>query len=693
MKFVVFLVLYVPTIHAVDPVRLVNTNPVKICAECEKPIMVQFLVSTEKGINSKTPLDVVDVEVDGTHDTKLRTALCTTWDVNGGTISGIKLTISDNTVYNRQGTYTVSVRVMPVGAEAFYLKPQLTHPPATIDPPGTITIERVYGWFWWFPKVPQLQLTPKTQDAGLTDLSIRKPKPAAGPDGSTIGGSLDFGFQNQSVQVGKFENITLTLEGTFPFGKTTGQAEIAAPQLASPVQFTYEIVTRMNRFWILPAALIGVLLGLLTRVLLQGQIDRLKARITAQDLLGRVVTDLKTKLDTDFQQALGGPIADLKHALENGDLTGIANATKDLDTKWRTELQGLADRIRAATGDVMQFAFTVGVAWAGLPKKMQDVLHSAPVTALRKLIADSDAAGAKIALATGWQNLGVDLEVGRRTWRQEFLNQCTELDGPNAVGISAPNKDSYSANVQKITGKWSDFKVPPKDDIPGFLRDSHEDGEDARGLLYGLGNSIAAEWTGNQRKFVNPPDPVSVQNLTDTTQGFSAKLETAFRDPRAWPKPEDLEALQNAWLKAVVNNAPADKKDAVTALIGAGLFRDAVDRAFSLAAPQQDLVPQEQPETPPRTAMPVASMNIHVAAGLNIVSEPLFVQVRQEKKQLLFDQILMSLSVAALYSIIAFVTFGPKYVGDPFEWCTIILWGFALDYTMDAVVKSIPKRS
>ena len=336
---------------------------------------------------------------------------------------------------------------------------------------------------------------------------------------------------------------------------------------------------------------------------------------------------------------------------------------------------------------------TVGVAWASVPKRVQDILNDAPVAALRKLIADSDAAGAKLAVAAAWQKLGGDLEIARRAWRQDFQDRCAALGEPNAVGISAANKDSYTANVQVVTGKWAAFKVPLKDDIPGFLRDSHEDGEDARELLHGLGSSIAAEWTANQRKFVNPPDPPSLGKLADKAQTFCAKLETAFRDPRAWPKPEDLEALQNAWLEAVVANAPVDKKDAVTALIGECRFGEAVDRAFSLTPPQQDLVPQVQPEAPRRTPLPVASMNIHVAAGLNIVPEPVSVQIRREKKQLLLDQALMSLSVAALYSIIAFVTFGPKYVGDPFEWCTIILWGFGLDYKMDAVVKSIPKKS
>jgi hypothetical protein len=59
-------------------------------------------------VSTTTPIGVVDVEVDGTHDSKLRDALGKpAWDVTGGTISGIKLTISDSTVYNRQGTYTV----------------------------------------------------------------------------------------------------------------------------------------------------------------------------------------------------------------------------------------------------------------------------------------------------------------------------------------------------------------------------------------------------------------------------------------------------------------------------------------------------------------------------------------------------------------------------------------------------------
>ena len=95
-------------------------------------------------------------------------------------------------------------------------------------------------------------------------------------------------------------------------------------------------------------------------MVLQGRIVRFKARIAAQDLLGGVETDLRTKLDDDFHKALAAPVNALKTALNNNDTAAISKATTDLDTAWRTQLQSLAASLTSESVEVEHLASLVG---------------------------------------------------------------------------------------------------------------------------------------------------------------------------------------------------------------------------------------------------------------------------------------------------------------------------------------------
>jgi hypothetical protein len=689
MKHTLFAVIFALSLRGADPISLVSATPVKICAECGQKISVRLLVAAGK-TNAKTAVDIADIDVDGTHNAELLKAFSKPeWDVIRDEIVAVKLDVSDPVALKKQGTYTILLRVQPPGAQAFFLKPQLAHPPASIDSPGTITVDRVFE-LGWAPKYPQVQVAPKTQDAGLTDVVVRKLKPAAGPNGSTIGGSLDFGVV-QAAPVGQHADIPLSLKDNFPFGKSTGQAEITAPQLAAPVPFNYEIVTRLSPFWIFPAALIGVFLGLVTRVFLQGRIEFRKAQIAADGLLSRVETDLHDKHDADFQRALAQPVADLGDALKNSETAGITTATRDLDTAWRAELKNLADRVRTQSVEVELLASMVQTQWPKLPRRLQGVLNAVPIDGLRRLIRDSNAAEARIEVAARWQNLEIALEDQRREWKHDFQNQLNLLSGADASGISVANRQTYTNRVATLVANWKGFKIPAKEEVVTFLRDAHSDAEDADDLLHEFTKAIRTEWAANKRRIPEGSRPPFAA-LEEASFAFCERLETGFRDPAAFPKQADLDALRDAWLAPLLQSAP-QQQQRVRDLIAGGAFSDAVNAAFNLMAPEMDFGPPGGPQFRERRPVPVATMDIHVVVGEGESPEPLGMQIARARTQLARDQGWLSLGVAIVYSIIALVTFGPKYVGDVFEWGTIILWGFGLDFALDAVVRSIPKKS
>ena len=183
-------------------------------------------------------------------------------------------------------------------------------------------------------------------------------------------------------------------------------------------------------------------------MVLQGRIVRFKARIAAQDLLGGVETDLRTKLDDDFHKALAAPVNALKTALNNNDTAAISKATTDLDTAWRTQLQSLAASLTSESVEVEHLASLVGASWLALPARLQNVLKTVPIQALRQDIADSNASKAKADVAEAWEKLGKHLRGPRSDWRQDFQEQAARLSGAGAVGISKTNQQAYQQHVQ-----------------------------------------------------------------------------------------------------------------------------------------------------------------------------------------------------------------------------------------------------
>jgi len=96
----------------------------------------------------------------------------------------------------------------------------------------------------------------------------------------------------------------VSFTGDYPMGDTRGSFELGASQLAAPMTVTYTLTKRLQPAWIVVLALIGALLGTLTRVTVVEYSARRKARDEAMARLAELREAIERTADQQLRRAL-----------------------------------------------------------------------------------------------------------------------------------------------------------------------------------------------------------------------------------------------------------------------------------------------------------------------------------------------------------------------------------------------------
>jgi hypothetical protein len=273
--------------------------------------------------------------------------------------------------------------------------------------PGAITLSEASGKSW--VKADPLQwdvVLRHGEDAPSGMLRVRMPE------------SVDGWGQGQAK---------VDLEGTVPFGTTSGTLTIRAPQLAAQtVDFPVTLVSRLSALWLLPIIVMGILLGWYFRDQLEARRARLTAILPAEQELTALDDLIASTADPTYRDVLAKIRAPLIVLIDDQTSTtdAIAAATKtaaDAREAAVKAMSALRDKLRASLH-----------AWRG-PGTENDPL---PGEAPAKLKALRDRIGALTsALDSGLLSdvdQGVtdslpDLARGVRTALAEWLRHLNEL--------------------------------------------------------------------------------------------------------------------------------------------------------------------------------------------------------------------------------------------------------------------------
>ena len=220
--------------------------------------------------------------------------------------------------------------------------------PASIAPIANLIIFRVQE-FPFLPYKPShipLTIFETSRNAILSPVVIRE-LTLTDAKGANIPVGVSFLNLDQGVAAGKQNGFDYNVIGDPSVGIVSGNFEINAPQLSTPVQFKVDIITKKGGAWIFLIILAGLLLGYATRILLDNILKLNKARKEVAELASLLDVEKQNRPDDAFGQSINNLQKTLNDA-GNSNTAKISKAIADVNS-------GLAEAIAKFNIDMANF--------------------------------------------------------------------------------------------------------------------------------------------------------------------------------------------------------------------------------------------------------------------------------------------------------------------------------------------------
>lgn len=177
-----------------------------------------------------------------------------------------------------------------------------------------------------------------------------------GPDGQPVSGKVNF-LPVLEIKPGQYGELKYTIDGHFPIGKSTGNFEISAPQLKTPVPLKIEIINKKEGYLLVVTILLGWLFGWLIRIKLQQAIDRNATRLKALELVKQIDIELSKRPDKSYQKILKDLRDKIKTALKDNKseelglkITEVEGELKNSIVSFSTRQQEIQKRLDEVKG-------------------------------------------------------------------------------------------------------------------------------------------------------------------------------------------------------------------------------------------------------------------------------------------------------------------------------------------------------
>ncbi|MDP9075379.1 MAG: hypothetical protein M3N98_14690, partial [Actinomycetota bacterium] len=240
----------------------------------------------------------------------------------------------------------------------------------------------------------------------LTGLTVERAEP---------NGRGSIAFDTVPVPIGPDTSRVITYQATgFPLGTTKQTYTVRSPQLTTPVPVVFEVTKKRPVLWLVGAMVLGILGGLLVRVVLAWLITLSRARETWAEMAIALQDAAGAHPDRAFQAALQPLIDELStvNRTQWRQAAAITAAVNDVKPKLDTALSDLKKATAEATAELQPLEDIVDRNWQ-VP------------TSLAQAFAD---------LRTGVQTAVADLDRGDPTTAKEGFVKATTV---NAVVLQA----------------------------------------------------------------------------------------------------------------------------------------------------------------------------------------------------------------------------------------------------------------
>ncbi|MFC4068690.1 hypothetical protein [Actinoplanes subglobosus] len=596
-------------------------------------------------------------------------------------IPALELTVNTD-LLPAPGAYTVRLSLAQ-GAGKQLITVTLNWPPGQLVAPATLTLQRT------LPLLPgddadiskprlTVRAGPASRIVGLSDHQVE-------PDDPQIVVSTP--GQGRPLGPGDHVDLPYTVTGGTDPGSVVRTVRLSSPQLSEPVPITFTVVTRRHPGLIAVALILGVLLGLVLRILLP--------RAAAWRARGQQRRELELQLaglgsqypDDGFRAFLGVQQDRLRGARGPAITEVVATVRNDVTARLQSlqaELTALDDRYRS-------LAEVLRPTWH-LPAAFGEDLKAgrAAADAADAAITAGDAGSARDSLDTATDRTA-DLARRAVTWSTQLggcLDDLRAAAGDRSKGELGNLLIAVRATEEQIPAAPAS-DPPTNAELGRLLRQVHITDD----LLANLRTRIdavlaeAATIVGSLR--------TAGQDVTGVEQAMTQVREAQHRfgtDPitaitAAAPA---LERLVAAELEAIRQPMKAQPDPAVDQKMGTGdmvgATGDVIDKLRSTGRTKLGSAPAAPATTPPAdVAVPASTAPPGVVLAARA---PLRDQLRAAPQGILLAVagagvlLLQTLAALAVVLLIGYGLFLPGWTGTLQDVTKVVVWAFAIDLSV-----------
>jgi hypothetical protein len=626
----------------------------------------------------------------------------------------------------RAGTYNALLAVhkpqsRATAAEEQRLQLQLSHPVAQLQGPSTLVIQQT-RWFPFFSRAGEA--TPTTLNLRETTRDSRAGSPGGGltiqqldpakTSGGTINGRLHFD-NPVAVPAGKVAEQKFALDGDFPLGTATGTVLISAPQLQAPITVNFEVRTQLSPVWIVVVALAGLLIGWWIRVFLNNRIARESARRQAFEVLQKIDREAARRPDETFQQDVESIRNELAGKVDDANVQNISTATKEANDKLQTALNELERRRTKEQTEIDSIGKELNRGWS-LPPGMRELLDTArtQLAEAEALLAHDDVAAATKKREQLAKSLVAELQESAKKWREALTPLVVRLASTDPhldIGVAGLLTSSANQIDQQLNGEAiSDPGATPGqvllainsaqselDRILELLPQLRLTGLTVAGVLEAAGptdpGAVAAIRTAADQLQV-PPRGTAIDR--EHASGVAAAIST-------------LHAKMRDGIEAELASVSAGDRKGVEDKLAEGRYQEAAQIAVHLPRAGKERLLGGKSQDAARVAdavgvaqavlaarVPATGVSPSVQApgytfaflGARDREPPLTVRLYRTQRALEQAQLLQSLFLAIVFSVVAYVLYAPTFSGTVTQLGAIFLWAFTSDLAVNAVVNA-----
>jgi hypothetical protein len=714
-------------------VTLDSGTTVQLCASCS-PRELRLAVTAKKGLRiPKTKAGqedptIIEVSYGNVRDTKLRSYFVPRWELSpGGVPQALLITVTDDV--RKAGNYDLVLSLQPKTAPLSpRLKLQIVHAAAKLGLPDKLLVNQTEYWpFCSTVEKMQLDLRETTDASDVVDVDLDSGPSMQGTE--LVTGKLTVTTTPPAKQpfatAGKSRPLEYSLTGDFPLGVVSGWVRFRAKELPDPAVLNFEVHSRLTKFYIFLAIVLGLGLSWYLKVYLHDRIELADAISKAASLLDNVQADLESHHDQAFHDTVTPAFTELRDAIEDRDAAAIAAKMPLLDAAWKSALQAFTTENQEAVAALDEIRGITGSAWI-LPQTALKILSeakSAPkdspagtvdVAVIQEQLVHKDPTSAAASIIQLRGKLGERLRERGIQWHdgiREYLKSLAEA----SAGMPADVLLQFAAELEKNTQQLNSMNfgnlvnVPNAAAIIQFLRDFESEYRTAIQLLRELALRLGREWAEFTKVLRISPlgiakDPQLFQ-LKSALDDFATRLPLAASEPQEASKrlENDLGGLQEKWKTALVQLAKGlmpklddflQKQEFLGAAQQIATARAKLDPNFVLGD-RRDASSSQATSWPDVLGLwPMSSLSVISSSPQLVGMPPAFHELHvQSRKDLRVAKGKQTLIVGAVFILWAYGFYSKTFGGTWSDVSTIFFAAFGFDITLDALLSKVASKS